>query len=207
MEIDDVTLEEGATLVREARSVVEAYLRMLKKVDVNIPKRLHKKLGVFVTIEKYPSHELRGCIGFPKPIFDLRKGLVEASISAASRDPRFIPMNVEELKNVTFEVSILTPPEKIKYKSLNELRNSITIGVHGLIAKKNGYEGLLLPQVPVEYKWNVDEFLSHTCSKAGLPSSSWRSGDVVFYSFSGVVFTETEPKGEVIRKNLAVNRD
>jgi len=67
------------------------------------------------------------------------------------------------------EITVLTEPELIKVKQPQDYPAYINIGRDGLIVELSFYKGLLLPQVPVEQEWNTEEYLSHTCMKAGCP--------------------------------------
>jgi uncharacterized protein (TIGR00296 family) len=194
--------EDGEFAVKTARKVVESYLRERKIPDIKFPEKFEEKSGVFTTISTYPDGELRGCIGFPEPIFPLKKALVESALSAALQDPRFPPLRSEELDKVIFEVSLLTPQEEIKVKKRTELPKKIKIGKHGLIVERGFYKGLLLPQVPVEWGWNEEEFLSQTCWKAGLPMDCWLDDATRIFAFSAEIFEEEEPRGRIRRKEI-----
>ena len=78
----------------------------------------------------------------------------------------------------------------------------VTIGKDGLIVERGYRRGLLLPQVPVEWKWKVDQFLSHTCMKAGLLPDCWLEEDTKIYKFTAEIFTEAKPHGEIREKQL-----
>ncbi|MEM3444706.1 MAG: TIGR00296 family protein [Thermoplasmata archaeon] len=197
------TDEEGVFAVKTARETIASYLRNGKTPDVeNVPPKFREKAGVFVTLESYPSLELRGCIGYPEPIFPLIDALRNAAISAATEDPRFFPIGPKEFEETVVEVSLLTPPELIKVKSPEEYLSKIEIGRDGLIVERNYYRGLLLPQVPVEWNWDKEEFLTHTCRKAGLPGDAWKDRNTKVYSFTAEIFHEVKPKGEIKRKIL-----
>ncbi|NDB63395.1 MAG: TIGR00296 family protein, partial [Nitrosopumilaceae archaeon] len=120
----------------------------------------------------------------------------------ATEDPRFSPVDKSELNEITFEVTILTPPEEIMINDKSKLPEKIKVGKDGLIIKQGHNSGLLLPQVPVEYGWNEQEFLSHTCQKAGLPSDCWMQKQTKVYSFEGIIFKEENPNGKIIREKL-----
>jgi uncharacterized protein (TIGR00296 family) len=194
--------EEGVFAVKTARRVVEEYLERRKIPKIEFPEKFEKKSGVFTTISTYPKHELRGCIGFPEPVFPLKKALVESALSAAFQDPRFPPLRRDEIDRVVFEVSLLTPPVEVKVKNRRELLEKIRIGKHGLIVEKGFYKGLLLPQVPVEWGWDVEEFLAQTCWKAGLYPDCWLDEDTKIYAFSAEIFEEEEPRGKIRRKEI-----
>lgn len=197
-----LTQKEGEYLVRLARTTVEQYLETGKipKVPTDAPAKLKEKCGVFVTInkvEKNGKHELRGCIGFPYPTNALVQAVIEAAVSSATQDPRFYPLKPEELDHVVFEVSVLTPPEVVDVANPKDYCSKIKVGKHGLIVERSYCKGLLLPQVPVEWKWNEEEFLSQCCLKAGLPPDSWLLKGTKIYTFSSIIAEETEPHGPV----------
>ncbi len=208
--LKDFTLDDGVFLVKLSRKAVETFLKAGVKISPpkNIPEKFKEKFGVFVTIERL-SHigpkvykELRGCIGFPYPIKSLIEATIDSAISAAVEDPRFPPMKLNELSNVIFEVSILSPPEEVVVRNRKDLPKEIVIGRDGLIVEYGWYRGLLLPQVPVEYKWDTETFLAETCMKAGLPPDSWLIDDVKIYRFEARIFTEIEPNGKVVMRDL-----
>jgi len=190
-------IEEGERLVRYARNVIENHVKGNKIDDLE---NFEEKAGVFVTINTYPEKMLRGCIGIPEPIMPLNKAIKEAAISAC-HDPRFPDLREEELDNIIIEVTVLTPPELIKCKP-KDYPMYVEVGRDGLIIEKGWYKGLLLPQVAVEYKWNAEEFLSHTCMKAGLPPDAWLDEETKVYKFQGEVFAEEEPHGKIIKVEL-----
>lgn len=129
--------------------------------------------------------------------------MIDSAINAATQDPRFNPLTINELGKVVFEVSVLTPPERIEVKNPQEYVNQIKVGEDGLIVEKGVYKGLLLPQVPVEWGWCEEEFLCQCCMKAGVPVDSWLTKDVKIYKFKGIVFEEETPLGEVKRLKLS----
>ena len=133
-------------------------------------------------------------------------GLVEAvinsAIAAATKDPRFYPVLIDEIDELIFEVSVLTPPEEIEVEKSDEYKAIIKIGEDGLIVEKGIRKGLLLPQVPVELKWDVDEFLCQCCIKAGLPVDCWLTQGTKIYKFQAAVFKEEKPSGKVVRVHL-----
>jgi len=148
---------------------------------------LEEERGIFVTLTK--DGELRGCIGFPEPIFPLGVAALRAARSAAFEDHRFQPLQASEVDKVKIEVTVLTTPKQIEVKSQKDLAK-IKIGRDGLIVRQRGYSGLLLPQVATEYGWKAEEFLEHTCQKAGLPKNAWLSPDTKVFKFQGQIFKE-----------------
>ncbi len=197
-------LERGRFLVKLARTAVEEYLRSGVKIEPppETPPDLYENRGVFVTLKTFPQRELRGCIGYPEPIMPLVLATIDAAISAATRDPRFYPVGIEELPKLLFEVTVLTPPQPIEVPP-EELPKAIKVGRDGLIVRCGYASGLLLPQVPVEWGWNEEEFLAQTCVKAGLPPNCWLDPRCQFYKFQGQIFTETDPYGEVVEEKIS----
>ena len=184
-----LTSSDGNQLVKMARKTVTEYLKNNSKIrDLEFSSKFNFDSGVFVTINK--KNSLRGCIGFSLPIKKLSEGLVDAAISAATKDPRFPPITVEELDKISFEVTVLTTPEEIKVEDPLEYLSVIKIGRDGLILENPYASGLLLPQVPVEYGWNVEEFLGYTCEKAGLEKNAWKDNSTKISKFEGQIFKE-----------------
>ena len=191
---------DGVLLVKIARQAVTEFLSngSRVKLEAEHEKKFSFDSGVFVTLSK--TNELRGCIGFPMPEKKLSHAIIEGSIAAATEDPRFPPVTPKELNDITFEVTVLTPPVEIDVSDPMEYLTKIKVGRDGLIIRHSFYSGLLLPQVPGEYGWNVEEFLQHTCQKAGLEKDFWKSGKAKIEKFEGIVFKEETPNGEVVRE-------
>ena len=189
-------LEEGIFAVQAARRSIEAETVGLSP-DIDFPESFDRKSGVFVTINTYPKGDLRGCIGYPEPVYPLKDALV-FSAQSACHDPRFMPLSEKESVNCTVEVTILSPPVVMDC-AREELPKNIVIGSDGLIIQFGRRRGLLLPQVPVEWGWDAEEFLVHLCAKAGLPSDAWKLKDADILSFTGEIFHETSPRGEIVR--------
>lgn len=193
--------EDGRLAVKIARAAIDHAVKGDKMPDIEIPKIFEEKSGAFVTLNSYPDHNLRGCIGYPVPHYSLVISVMKGA-EGATTDPRFPPLAEDELDVIVIEVSLLTPPELIEVNSPKDYLDKIIIGRDGLILEKGMNRGLLLPQVPVEWGWDVEEFLAHTCNKAGLLPDAWLDAGTRIYSFSGEIFTEIEPRGEVVRKVL-----
>lgn len=201
----ELTDEDGIFLVKLARKSIEEYLKSGIKLEP--PKEANKKLlekrGVFVTLNNAKNNELRGCIGYPYPIKPLLEALIDSAIEAATNDPRFYPVSLEELKNdIVIEVSVLTPPKLILVKDPKDYPKHIKIGEDGLIVERGFFKGLLLPQVAVEWNWNEEDFLSNCCIKAGLQPDCWLLKGTKVYKFQAIIFEEKSPNGEVERKRI-----
>ncbi len=196
-----LTLEEGRVAVELARATLEGRLGGPGPT----PKGwalgpLSEERGVFVTLNlAEPVQErLRGCIGFPYPVKKLGEAIQEATIAAATEDPRFPPVGQGELDSIVVEVSILTSPQEL-VAPRKELPSRIRIGTDGLIISRSYMSGLLLPQVAPEFGMDQMEFLSQACMKAGLPPDAWLDGDTKVQVFQAEIFAEKRPKGEVVR--------
>ena len=203
------TDDEGKFLVRLARKTVETYVTKKERIHPpqDTPEKLKKESGVFVTLNRLierekKKHELRGCIGYPLPIKPLVEATIDVAIEAATADPRFHPVTPSELDSIVVEVSILTPPKVIEVNDPLEYPAKIEIGRDGLIVEYGFYRGLLLPQVPVEEKWDVVQFLSYTCYKAGLPANCWKKKDITIKAFQAEIFEEVEPRDKIRRKEI-----
>ena len=194
-------LEEGKKAVNFARSVIDEYVKKGKIPSITLKGIFSENQGAFVTIHTFPNHDLRGCIGIPLPVMSLKNAIIEGAKSA-SQDPRFPPLEENELDKIIIEVTILTKPEVIKINQPQDYLSKIEIGRDGLIVEQGFFKGLLLPQVPVEQGWNKEQFLSHTCMKAGLMPDAWFEKNTKISRFSGQVFTEIEPRGEIKEKKL-----
>ncbi len=177
-----LTEEEQAFLLKVARQAIEHYLKTGEKIKVKVENpRLQQKQGAFVTL--HVNGELRGCIGYPLPYKPLLETIMEVAIAAATEDYRFPPLSLEELDDLKIEISVLSLPRKV------ERPEEVVVGRHGIIISKGYHQGLLLPQVPLEYGWDLETYLSHGCLKAGLPPDEWKRG-VEIQVFEAQVFSE-----------------
>lgn len=172
-----------AEILSIARRAIDTFLRTGEKLDLvpNSPDLLENR-GAFVTL--HLANDLRGCIGYTLPRLPLWETIREVAVLAATDDPRFEPVTAEELPRVRIEVSVLSPMERVTDPA------RIEIGVHGLYLKLGRRSGLLLPQVAPEYGWNREEFLHHTCKKAGLKGDAWKDPAAELSWFTAEVFGE-----------------
>lgn len=183
---------DGNLIVEIARKNMEKFVKEGETIDPDekeLPEYFEEKKGVFVTLKK--NGDLRGCIGLPYPDKKFKDALMRAS-SQSTRDPRFPDLREEELEDVKIEVTVLTKPEEIEITNLEEAEDKIEIGRHGLIIKKGGRSGLLLPQVAPENNFDVKGFLEALCRKAGLPRNSWREKGTKIQRFEAEIFREED---------------
>ncbi|HSC29848.1 MAG TPA: AmmeMemoRadiSam system protein A [Vicinamibacterales bacterium] len=175
-----LTDDQRHRLVAVARSSVLARVGRLAALIDDVP-GLPAASGVFVTIRT--RGELRGCLGTLECGERLVDEIARCAAEAASVDPRFPPVTVDELEEISIEVSVLGPLEPIDPND----PEAVVIGMHGLVVEHGRRRGLLLPQVAIEWSWTREQFLSQTCIKAGLPVNAWRRGAAVF-RFAAEVF-------------------
>lgn len=183
-----ISEENGQFLVKTAKEAISTYLENNRRITIpqDCPDELKEDLGVFVTLNK--RSRLRGCIGYPEPVKSLIESTIDVAIAAAFDDPRFPPLKKEEFDELEFEVTVLTQPELIEVTRPDEYFDEIEIGRDGLIIQKGYARGLLLPQVAPENGFNEEEFLDHTCMKAGISADSWMDESCDVYKFQGQIF-------------------
>ena len=175
-----LTGEEKEQLKKIAKESICSILFGSEKNVFEPSEALKEKSGAFVTLKE--KGDLRGCIGYIRGVLPLHETVSEMAVQAAFHDPRFAPLSKEEWEDVDMEISVLTPLKKIA--DIGEIQ----VGVHGIYIECGGSAGLLLPQVAVEYEWDRNTFLEHTCYKAGLPKDAWKSKDCNIYIFSAEIF-------------------
>ena len=180
--------QERKILLSQAREVITAELERRKPVFTQIDDKsvLNTPCGAFVSLHIHGAAErsLRGCIGRMTASLPLIETVRTMAKEAAFGDPRFPPLKKDELTNLHIEISALSPmtpcpdPRHVK------------VGVHGLYLTHRGRSGVLLPQVPVEQGWNLDQYLEYICIKAGLPGGSYNAPDAQLLTFTAIVFGE-----------------
>lgn len=198
-----LTAEDGGALVKLARTVIMAYLSKTA-VPTAANSSMKEPMGVFVTLlDASTDHSLRGCIGIPFPTHPLFEQVKIAAVEAATADPRFKPIGLNELEDrIALEITVLSPMEPIWVKNPLDLRENIVVGRDGLMVEAMGAHGLLLPQVAVDEGFDSEEFLSQCCLKADLPPDAWLTGNVTVSRFQGQVFAEEKPNGRVVERRL-----
>jgi len=132
--------------------------------------------GAFVTLRR--GGVLRGCVGTFAPSGPLARVVAEMAVAAATQDPRFPPVEAEELDDLDVHVSVLSPLRPMKDPS------EIAIGRDGILVRRGWHRGTLLPVVAVESGWDARTFLARTCLKAGLPPDAWQAPDAQVELFS-----------------------
>jgi AmmeMemoRadiSam system protein B/AmmeMemoRadiSam system protein A len=178
---------EKSELLALARTSVE---HAVNKNEAHEPtasanEALNQERGAFVTLHE--SGALRGCIGYSSAMKPLYMTVRDTATLAALRDPRFHPVSASELPKLEYEISVLSPLRRVTDVE------QIKIGEHGLLMKNGASEGLLLPQVPVEQKWDRQTFLEQTCVKAGMSAGCWKDENTDIFLFTAVVFGDHRP--------------
>lgn len=189
-----ITPQQGETLLHLARSSITQYLLHGQFPDPGAhPNAEGSTSGIFVTLWQtqgmtstavtMEEPALRGCIGHLQSELPLELLVQQVAIAAATRDPRFPPLSVAELKTTSIEIAILSP-----LRLVTDLRQ-VKIGLDGLMIEGLGKRGLLLPKVAVRMGWDRAAFLDNVCRKAGLPLNCWPKA-CQLYAFTTVVFDE-----------------
>jgi AmmeMemoRadiSam system protein A len=179
----EYSAEERKLLLRLAHESIRAALQGHKLEPPAPTSHLSQKRGVFTTL--HIAEKLRGCIGYILPANPLYLGVVETASEAAFKDPRFLPVRESETPLLQIEISVLSLIVPIAPEA-------VEVGKHGLVISHHGHRGLLLPQVPIEWGWDRERFLSETCRKAGLPTDAWQHGATI-EAFTAEVFSELSP--------------
>jgi AmmeMemoRadiSam system protein B/AmmeMemoRadiSam system protein A len=153
---------EMSPMVKLAKATVEAYVkeRRITKTPEELTSEMKERAGVFVSIKK--DGQLRGCIGTFEPTrANVAEEIIANAISAATRDPRFLPINAQELDRLSFSVDVLTSPEPAEFSELDPKK-------YGVIAECGWKRGLLLPDL--EGVDTAKDQVSICCQKAGITS-------------------------------------
>lgn len=141
------------------------------------------KCGVFVSV--YFKRKLRGCIGTFSEEYPLSVNVKNMAISASTSDSRFPPIQRDELDDLKIELSVLSPKKRISDK------NEIILGKHGIYMEKDFHRGTFLPQVALEQKWSLEEYLGNCARyKAGIGWDGWKQAEL--YTFEADVFSSDE---------------
>ena len=178
------TNEQRSLLITARRAIYDRLGLALAAPSFPSTEALETPCGAFVTL--HLEGRLRGCIGHITATDPLALTVADVAVSSAFDDPRVPPVTAEEAPLLSIEVSALSPFRAIADPA------EVTVGEHGLLLRKGNRSGLLLPQVATEHGWDREEFLDHTCLKAGLPLGAWREAGARIEVFSAFVFREAE---------------
>ncbi|MDD2724924.1 MAG: AmmeMemoRadiSam system protein A [Methylovulum sp.] len=160
-------------LLALAKSSIAQGLQTGKPLKINLadfPAELLEIRATFVTLQKH--QQLRGCIGMLQAVRPLAEDIAENAFSAAFKDPRFPPLQTDELDSLEIHLSILTPAEPIAFTSEQDLLDKLQPDIDGLILEEGYRRGTFLPAV-WESLPEPRQFLRHLKQKAGLPANYW----------------------------------
>lgn len=175
-----LSLEQKTALLQIARQEIESRLGIAHKKRINVPKGLDFKAGAFVTLTI--DGDLRGCIGCIEPRMTLLECVKENAANAAFEDPRFQPLQKQELKVLRVEISVLSVPKKLDFSSPEDLLEKIRVGIDGVILDfGHGLHSTFLPQVWEQIP-DKQDFLAHLSRKVGMPSDAWKKAEVYIYT-------------------------
>jgi AmmeMemoRadiSam system protein A len=172
--------DERRQLLALARKAIAV---AFSKAELNLTppnEHLAEKRGAFTTL--HIGEDLRGCVGYVFPQYSLYRTVAETATAAAFDDPRFPPLGEEEFVQLQFEISVLSPLQLIDPED-------VEVGKHGLVITYGSRRGLLLPQVPIEHRWDREMFLQQTCVKAGVPADAWQHG-AKLEGFTAEIFSD-----------------
>ncbi len=188
------TENQGQWLVKLARRTIMNKLtdkspdtesEMLAKDLVDESFQAH--CGTFVTLKI--QGQLRGCIGNLTSTESVLDGVKRNAVNAAFHDPRFSSLSAAELDRTEIEVSILTEPLPLEYRDWQDLITKLRVNVDGVIIRKGHTSATFLPQV-WEQLAQPENFLTHLCLKAGLPSDAWKSSELEVLTYQVQCFEE-----------------
>lgn len=187
-----LTKQQGDILLRLARQQIESRLgveasAVVTAEELNDPAFFEKR-GVFVTLHK--RLDLRGCIGSLLAMESIADGIRRNALNAAFHDSRFAPLTGAELPDLHIEISVLTDPQPLTYKTADELTRRLRPAIDGVILKGPGNaSATFLPQVWQQLP-TPEQFLGHLCRKAGLADGAWRSGTLHILTYQVQSFEE-----------------
>ncbi|MDD2332490.1 MAG: AmmeMemoRadiSam system protein A [Candidatus Cloacimonetes bacterium] len=178
-----MTKEQKQTLLKTARNSIATRFNS-EQVSEPLDPCFQEKRGLFVSLHSHG--QLRGCIGYIRGYKSIAASIMEMAKAAAFQDPRFPPVKESEIKDLEIEISILSEMERVQNP------DNLVIGRDGLYLEHPYGSGLLLPQVAVEWNWDVPKFLKQICQKAGLHAKAWQDQGAILYSFTAEIFSESE---------------
>jgi AmmeMemoRadiSam system protein A len=194
MSTPSLTPRDKAILLQLAKESIRYGLQAGKPLMLDIsslPESLQQTRASFVTLHKHG--QLRGCIGSIIPTRPLALDVSHNAFAAAFQDPRFPPVQADELDDLDVEISILSMPEPIEFTSEEDLLEKIRPGIDGLILKEGPYSGTFLPSVWEQIP-DKREFLRQLKRKAGLPADYW-SPTIRVFRYTTDSFSEKDLAG------------
>ena len=157
-----------------------------------MPPPLLEKRACFVTLTK--GGALRGCIGHLTALEPLHQAVASNARSAALRDPRFPPVQPEEVEDIHIEISVLTEPQPLAFSSPDDLLSKLRPNEDGVLLQIGPRTATFLPQVWAQIP-DKEQFLQHLSQKAGCEPSAWRGQDVSISIYHVECFEEAHSGG------------
>ncbi len=167
-----ITAESGSVLLPIARAAIARALDLPGAADETAP-WLSERGACFVTLTQ--DGELRGCIGTLEAHRSLLADVKSNAVSAAMRDPRFMPLSAEEFDITAVEISLLSPTQMMEVQHEAHALAQLRPGVDGIVFEYGRYRSTFLPQV-WEQLPQAQQFMAHLKRKAGLPDDFWAEG-------------------------------
>jgi len=187
-----LTPADRAALLALARAALTAHLAGCPLPSVPVTPGASLKRGAFVTLTERFGGALRGCVGHIAADRELGAVVRDMAIAAAQDDPRFVPVAPGELTELAVEISVLSEPAR-NVPPVDPAR--IVVGRDGVLVRRGGSAGLLLPQVASEHHWDAETLLAAVCRKADLPPAAWREPGTAVFTFQADVFGEAGDEG------------
>jgi AmmeMemoRadiSam system protein A len=185
MQNELVSQKEGKWLVELVRNAIhtvfDKQIRLLS-IESSLSLSLYQKRGVFVGLWMHGAEV--NCIGHPLPNMMLEEAVQQYAMEIVKQDKRVSSLKVEDLDQIQIKLSIMTHPVPI-------VPDQIEMGVHGLIVKSDGRLGVLLPEVPVEFGWDLQTYLEKLCEKGGFPIDAWKNPSSL-YGFTTQIINDVK---------------
>ena len=169
------TLKERRLLLELAKRSVEAAVNggsLPTACPQHTPDKLLQPKGCFITLRK--GGKLRGCIGQIFPRSALCEAIIHNARNAATNDPRFPPIQLDELGRIEIEISILTEPQSLRFNSAEELLEKLNPHTDGVVLQIGERSVTFLPQVWANFP-NKIAFMESLSKKANCEPDAWRN--------------------------------
>ena len=154
-----------------------------------LPQSFIAPSGCFVTLTKHG--QLRGCIGHIVPQEALHKAIADNAQSAALHDGRFTPVQPDEFDQLEIEISVLTVPVALPFKSPEDLLQKLQPCRDGVVLQMDGAGATYLPQVWAQIPDKV-AFLNSLAQKAGRAATDWRKSGTKVFIYHVESFSESD---------------
>ncbi len=187
-----LTLEQGKKLIELAHHAVET---LISKEELSLtPYKDLSEVKPIVLI-LYIRSEIREVYIPDQPLY---KAVVRAARQTAFEHPRYASIGLDDLKNIRFEMALLTPPEVIKVLNFEDFSRRIRLGIDGLMIRGGTYSAIMLPDFPIRYSWDHDRALRYLTQKAGMHMDAWQNLSNKIYKFNAQIFSEED--GKVVQR-------